>query len=267
MRMIQMKKMAVAVAIAAASIGGASATTLAAGDFAFTGINVNSTVGGWSFVSFLDVAAGTTIYFTDTNVLAVPTATGVFSSTAETFWSWTAASDIAAGTSVSTLGTGGSGAFSSTNGTVSVVGGASAFNVSSGGDSFYAFQATSFALNYQPADITFLGATTSRAAATSADTPPSTLTGVALKNFYSPSVIRYTEFNGQINDTVYASVADLKTALGDSTQWTSISASNSTVIGDAVMLATAPVPEASTYAMLLAGLGMIGLMARRRTNA
>ena len=41
-----------------------------------------------------------------------------------------------------------------------------------------------------------------------------------------------------------------------------------TAVGDPVMAAyTAPVPEPETWAMLLAGLGLVGLMARRRTPA
>jgi hypothetical protein len=73
--MIQMKKMAAAVALAAASIGGAQAaalgsgvtgtSTLAAGDLGFSGWIQTSGVYGYGFTTFTDIAAGTDIYFTD----------------------------------------------------------------------------------------------------------------------------------------------------------------------------------------------------------
>jgi hypothetical protein len=46
-----------------------------------------------------------------------------------------------------------------------------------------------------------------------------------------------------------------------------ITIAGSNVAFDNITTAVAAVPEASTYAMLLAGLGMIGVIARRRTNA
>jgi hypothetical protein len=43
-----------------------------------------------------------------------------------------------------------------------------------------------------------------------------------------------------------------------------VDAPGSTFVSDSGNLMTAPIPEPETYAMLLAGLGLIGFMTRRR---
>ena len=268
------------IALAVASLGTAHAagTSLANGDFAFTGLNVNTTVGGWSFVTFVDLAAGTTIYFTDTNVLQTPTSAGVFSTAPEVFWSWTAGADVAAGTSVALLGTGTSGQYAAksgvaggtANGTVTnLTGGAS--NISSSGDILYAFQASSFATNYQPGAITFLGAISNRGSYTSADNPTAAtgLSGIQVREFKvdATTATRYTQFTAQVStsDTPYASMADLQSALALSANWTTVAGSNSLPIVSDV-LAVSAVPEPQSLALWLAGLGIVGAVAGRRVR-
>lgn len=270
-----MKRFLTLAAIAAAAFA-AQATTLTHGDFAFTGVNGNTTVGGWSFVTFTDIAAGTTIYFTDTNVLTTPTSSGVFSTTAETFWSWTASATVAAGTSVALLGTGTTGQYAAKsgaaggtpNGTVANLNGG-ASNISSGGDILYAFQAASYATNYQPSAITFLGAISNRGTYTSADNPTAAtgLSGIQLREYkFGTTATRYTQFTAQTtgSDAPYASVAQLKTALADSANWTTITASNTTPIVADVLAVAAPVPEPESHALMLLGLGVVACVARRR---
>jgi len=93
--MFQMKKMAAAVAIAAASMGGAqAATTLNAGDLAFTGWLQTSGVYGYSFTTFTDIAAGTNIFFTDENWKGALGTNGGWSNSTSTegIYEWTVGS-------------------------------------------------------------------------------------------------------------------------------------------------------------------------------
>lgn len=271
-----MKRILTLTALAATTLAAqAAGTALTQTDFAFTGVNGNTTVGGWSFVSFVDIAAGTTIYFTDTNVLQTTPAAGVFSTTAETFWSWTAAADVSAGTSVALRGTGVSGQYAAksgaaggtANGVVTNLNGASS-NLSSGGDILYAFQAASYATNYQPSAITFLGAISNRGTYTTSDNPMAAtgLSGIQLREYkVGADATRYTQFTAQVttNDAPFASMAELKTALASNANWTTITASNTTPIVSDV-LAVAAVPEPESYALMLAGLAVVGGVARRR---
>ena len=129
-----MKRFLTLTTLAAASFAAhAAGTSLTQTDFAFTGVNINTTVGGWSFVTFVDVAAGTTIYFTDTNVLQVSSASDVFSTTPEIFWSWTAATDVAAGTSVALRGTGVSGQYTAKSGAAGGMANGTVTNLTGGG--------------------------------------------------------------------------------------------------------------------------------------
>ncbi|MDR7331837.1 PEP-CTERM sorting domain-containing protein [Roseateles asaccharophilus] len=271
-----MKRILTTAALAAAAFTAqAAGTTLTNGDFAFTGVNGNTTLGGWSFVTFVDLAAGTTIYFTDTNVRQTPDSAGVFNA-AETFWSWTASSAVAAGTSVALLGTGTSGQYGAksgaaggvANGTVTNHNGAVS-NISSGGDILYAFQAASYAINYQPSAITFLGAISNRGSYTSSDNPLAAtgLSGIQVREYKVGSdATRYTQFTAQVTtgDTPYASMAELQSALAVNANWTTITASNTTPIVSDVLAVAAPVPEPSSYALMLAGLAAVGGLARRR---
>lgn len=273
-----MRKTLTLLALAAATFGPAQAagTALANGDFAFTGLNVNTTVGGWSFVTFVDIAAGTTIYFTDTNVLQTPTSAGVFSTTSEAFWSWTASSAVAAGTSVALLGTGTSGQYTAksgaaggtANGTVTNLNG-QVSNISSSGDILYAFQAASYATNYQPGQITFLGAISNRGSYTNSDNPTAAtgLSGLQLREFKvdATTATRYTQFSAQVStdDAPFSTLAGLQTALASNANWTTVAGSNSLPIVSDV-LAVSAVPEPQSLALLLAGLGVVAGVARRR---
>lgn len=261
-----------------ASSASQAQTTLTSTDFAFTGVNGNTTVGGWSFVSFVDITAGTTIYFTDTNVLQTTPSTGVFSTTAETFWSWTASADVAAGTSVALLGTGISGQYAaragaaggSPNGTVANLNGG-ASNLSSGGDILYAFQAASYATNYQPGAITFLGAISNRGTYTTSDNPfaATGLSGIQVREYKidANTATRYTQFTPQVttDDMPYASLDDLRAALAQGSNWTTVAASNSLPIVSDVLAVTSPVPEPQREALMLAGLVLLGVWAGRRS--
>lgn len=275
-----MKRILTSLALAAAGLAAqAAGTTLSNGDFAFTGINVNTTQGGWSFVTFVDLAAGTTIYFTDTNVPATVAAAGVFTATTETIWSWTASADVTAGTSVALRGTGVNGQYTAKSGVAGGVDNGTVVkhtapnaDLSSSGDILYAYQAASYATNYQPAAITFLGAISNRATFTNSDNAVAVtgLSGIQVREFKidAATATRYTQFTAQVttNDTAFATMADLKAALAVSSNWTTVAASSTTPLVSDVLAVAAPVPEPESYALLLAGLGVVAGVARRRTQ-
>lgn len=273
-----MRKTLTLAAAALLTLGGTAQaqTTLGAGDFAFTGLNVNTTLGGWSFVSFVDIAAGTTIFFTDTNVLRTTPSTGVFSTTAESFWSWTATQGIAAGTSVATRGNGSNSGFNASTGTMASLNSV-ATNISASGDVLYAFQAASFQTNYQPSEIHFLGAVSNRAvwgAASSAyanSDDPFTATGLSgvqvLQFKQGTGSTRYVQFTQQerLLDTPGKSLDSLRNELGSFDSFTVVTASNTLALQGGVVLAA--VPEPGSWALLLAGLGLTGWVVRRRRSA
>jgi hypothetical protein len=183
---------------------------------------------------------------------------------------------VAAGTSVALHGSGTnnavytakSGAAGGTaNGTVATLNGTTS-NISSGGDILYAFQAASYATNYQAPAITFLGAISNRATpyATS-DNPLAVpgLSGIQLREYRGSADTRYTQFTAQTTtgDSPYASMGALKAALAVSSNWTTSTASTSApVVSD--VLAVSAVPEPQSYALMLAGIAVMGGVARRR---
>lgn len=134
-------------------------TVLQPGDLWFTGMARESAYGGWSFVSFVNIAAGTTLTFTDVNL----NANGSFKTSAqrENTWTWTATTDLAAGTQVvvysgsynlatSALSgsSSGQGAKQASSGSISAAPTADSlsyqFDFSSSGEVLYALQGSSF---------------------------------------------------------------------------------------------------------------------------
>lgn len=296
--MKQPTRIAVALALALSSIG-TQATTLAAGDLSFTGMARESSYGGWSFVSFVDLTAGTTITFSDNGL----TAAGLFKTSVqkENTWTWTATSAVAAGTQVVVYGgaystatgnlTGGSsgnGASVVTTGSLAASATADAlayaFDFSNSGEVLYALQGGSF-----------IGAMNSFTAppASSSDNPLAS----GLSNIQN---LNYTAANGGTGDgliqrtewykgpTAGLTAAQYKLAIADMANWSSDTATSSfkglallegagqslVTTGAAVgvgagdfSIAAAPVPEPERYAMLLAGLALVGVMVRRRRSA
>ncbi len=139
--------------------GAQAPTTLQPGDLWFTGMARESAYGGWSFVSFVDILAGTTLTFSDVNL----NANGSFKTSAqrENSWTWTATSDLAAGTQVViysgnynlatsalTGASSGQGAKQASSGSISAAptadGLAYQFDFSSSGEVLYALQGGSF---------------------------------------------------------------------------------------------------------------------------
>jgi len=273
-----------------------AATTLTDGDLWFTGFARESSYGGWSFVSFVDMTAGTTISFTDLGL----NGTGAFKAGVnnENSWTWTATEDVAAGTQVvvyggnynATTGTtsggsSGQGAKKVTSGSLSfaptLAGGTYNLDFSSSGEVLYARQGGSFiaALNNY------------REPNTGSDNPQ--LAGLGFVQN-----INYTAANGGTGDgviqrtewysgpTTGLTAAQYKLAIADMANWDKDAANNAafrslvllqgsvqqqlTAGGAAGVgagnfsIVAAPVPEPETYALMLAGIAVLGGIARRR---
>lgn len=297
--MSKMTKLATAVMLSLGAMASVQATTLAAGDLSFTGLARESGYGGWSFVSWVDIAAGTSIDFSDRGIAADGSyKAGV---TKENNWTWTATSAVTKGTQVVVYGgafdtalgsiSGGSsgmGAKNVTTGSLAYSGTdgiAYVFDSSSSGETFTAKQGGSF--------IAAISNYTTPALAALSDAPLNTGLGANIQN------INYAAANGGTGDgaiqrtewykgaTTGLDAAGYKALIGDQANWSSdtgtsvfkslallegagqtavaagaavgVGAGNFTVI-------TAAVPEPETYAMLLAGLGLLGLVARRRNR-
>jgi hypothetical protein len=226
---------------------------LAAGDIAFTSFNADEK--GWSFVTFVDIAASTTIYFSDNEWQG-----GAFN-TGEGYQRWVSGDNtIAAGTVIrfTSIQNTGRAASVGTLSTVSVPGNSGSLDLSSNPDSLFAYIGTA------ASPATFLAAIASSsfgAAATGVLTGTDlTTSGFELGVSSGSDWAQYTGAR-----TGQTTMAGYKALVADKANWT--------INGDGVFASevpnttafvATPVPEPQTYALMLGGLGLVGWMARRR---
>ena len=247
-----MKKTLLSLAATAALVMSAQAQTVAAGDIAFTSFNADEK--GWSLVTFADIASNTTIFFTDNEW------TGSALNGGEGFQVWNSgASTIAAGTvirfsSVQTT------ARSASIGSFSAAGGS--LDISATADTVYAYLGT--AAN---APTTFLSAISNGTLGNSAD---GLLTGTGLAIGTSAVQLQnstdYAEYTGARSG--YTSFAAYKAQVGNAANWSmGGNGTFATTVPNTTNFSVTAVPEPETYAMLLAGLGLMGAVVRRRKGA
>ncbi len=250
-----MKKIVLAVATA---LIGFNASALTTGDLAFTSFNADED--GWSMVTFTDIAADTKVYFTDNDW------TGAAFNTGESFSSWSSgASVIGAGSVIRFSKTDSPTMLGASVGTLAreSVSGSANWGLSQTSDTLYAFVGTSATA----APTSFLAAISNGTFGITADgglTNTGLTIGAGAVQLMSSS--DYAEYNGVRNGE--RNFAAYKASVSDITQW-SDSGEGTFVnnVPNTAAFTISPVPEPESYAMLLAGLGLMATIARRRNNA
>jgi len=245
------------VAGAVVALAAFNANALTAGDLAFTAFNADED--GWAMVALDNIAAGTTVFFTDNEW------NGSAFNTGESFHRWTiGASQIDAGTVIRFSKTDSATLLAASSGTLAreVVAGSSNFGLSQTEDSIYAY------LGAATAPTTFLAAITSTAFGTaSAGFLTNTGLSVGAGAIELGGGADYDEYIGPRSGLV--SFADYKPLVSDIANWTDnpVNANYASRVPDTTSFTISPVPEPETYALLLAGLGLVGMIARRRRAA
>lgn len=229
-----------------------SSTTLvaapSAGDFAFSAINADED--GFALTTLVNLSAGEEFFFTDNEWNALPVGNGGGFSSGEGVLSWTLDADLTAGSVVR---------FASVNSTADIW-------VSEGS----LVRSGSFSLATTNDSVTLYrdaaGVLTPLAAIGFGASFEDELQGAGLDG-------AYLAFGGRVDFAEYvgarsgeATFDAYRASLTDATQWivreSTIEANTVPYLGSFAV--TAPVPEPETYAMMLAGLAMVGSVARRR---
>lgn len=249
--------------IAALLLSSQANAALNAGDIMFTAFNADED--GLSFVTFVDIAANTTIFFSDNEW------TGSAFNSGESYNQWVSSDVVAAGTVVR-FSAYDKTSLSASTGVLSrvTVSGNSNWGLSNSGETVYAYLGTG-----ATAPTTFLSAITN---GTFDANGPLTNTGLTAgvnaieltAKAGASSEPDYAEYNGVRSGL--SNFADYKAQVANVNNWNVDSVNNSAsaaVVPDTTaftVAAVTPVPEADSVGMLLAGLGVLALVRRRQAR-
>jgi hypothetical protein len=238
-----------------------SAQAQSAGDLMFT--SFNTAEDGWSMVALADLAANTTVFFNDNEW------TGSAFNGGESFHRWsTGGSTIAAGTVIRFS------AIDKTTLAASVgtlaresVSGSTNYGISNGSETVYAYLGTN-----ATTPTTFLSAINHGGfdATNGVLTSTGLVTGTNAITF--PANTGFAQYTGPRSG--YNQFSDYAALVVDPANWTRIAAGNAAVnaanaalIPNTTDFSVQPIPEPSELAMMVAGFGLAGLIARRRRSA
>lgn len=246
------KKLALALAVAAAL----PASALTAGDIAFTTFNGDED--GLSFVALTTIAANTTVFFADNEW------TGAAFNTGESYSQWVSgANAIAAGTVVR-LKDYDKAAPSASVGTLSrvTVTGSSNWGIANSNETIYAYVGTVLS------PTAFLAAVTNGTFTADGSLTGTGLTegvnAIRLNTLVPTATPDFAEYTGP--RTGQATFAGYLPLLANPANWTvdTINGTYTTTTPNLTTFTITPVPEPESYALMLAGLGALGLLVKRR---
>lgn len=246
-------------ALLLAASGLSAHAALNAGDIAFT--SFNSDEDGLSFVTFRDIAANTSIYFTDNEW------TGSAFSTGESYNLWNSGSSTIAAGSVIRLLAYDKATLSASVGTLSRVSVANSANwgIANSNETVYAYISTS-----ATTPTTFLTAVTNGTFSVDGPLDSTGLTeginAIRLNTLAPGATPDYAEYTGSRSGE--ATFGAYKSLINNLANWSVDTANGAyaSAIPNITTFTVTSVPEPKNYAMLLAGLGLMGFIARRRAN-
>jgi hypothetical protein len=244
------KKLALSLAVAAAL----PASALTTGDLAFTAFNADED--GFAMVALANVAANTKVYFSDNEW------SGTAFNTGESFSSWlSGAAVVNAGTVIRFSKTDNATLLAASVGTLSreTVALSANWGFSQSADTVYAYLGTSAEV-----PTTFLSAISSGTFGTAADgTLVNTGLAVGAGALQLSASSDFAQYSGA--RAGQASFAGYKALVSNVAHWTdSGDGSFATNLPDTTGFTVSVVPEPETYALMLAGLCALGLLASRR---
>lgn len=244
--------------IAALLLSSQANAALNAGDIMFTAFNADED--GLSFVTFVDIAANTTIYFSDNEW------TGSAFNTGESYNQWVSSGVVTAGT-VIRFSAYDKTSLSASTGVLSrvTVSGSSNWGIANSNETVYAYLGSG-----ATAPTTFLSAIANGTFAADGSLINTGLTkGVNAVELTSKAGVSsepdYAEYNG-VRDGLN-NFADYKAQVANVNNWNVDTVNNSTsaaLIPNTTAFSVSAVPEADSAAMLLAGLGVLTLVRRRQ---
>lgn len=251
-------------ALAAAALAALNAHALTAGDIAFNSFNADED--GFSIVALADIGAGTTIYFGDNEFTS-----GAFN-TGESYSKWVSGSSlISAGTVIRFTAIDSSTLLAASVGTFTREAVASNTNwgLSASSETLYAYQGSS-----ATAPTSFLAAITNGDFAVDGSLAGTGLvegvTALRLNANATSTTPDYGNYSGVRSGL--ASFADYLPLLNNAGSWTvdSSNGSYATTVPNttafSIATVTPAVPEPESFALALLSLGVMGAVARRRSQ-